>query len=195
MEAKIEFSATGTLDIDLTERELIQIINHYDGDFKKWAKYNYQDYSDQINFDIEIESCSLDLEKAKKITQDSLKHIDTFVREIDIEEVDINTLKQIEVDVSLLEKVSTFIYTEKDRLLPYSFLHLKENIIEATDTRIAVQFTNHQYNINECLFPVNFIPYLKQGFKLYQKEDRTLLLYNDGKYYTVEQKSGYHKEL
>lgn len=181
---KIEIQITRTYDeiIMLTDDNLLEINDEYKGDVKRWVKDNYADLICLNNPDDEdIESIYYD----KKEMSDILKHISINRNEIlsikkenripyelqkyktdrpyDFEEwAEITSL----FDIETLKRIASFTALDHPKF-ELEHIHINGNIIEATDSKKAIRFTQNQEIKTEILFPVSFISLLENLANIY----------------------------
>ena len=183
MKIEIEIRRTYNETITLTDDNLLEINDEYSGDVKRWVENNYSDLMDLgCPDDEDIESIYYD----KKEMSDILKHISLNRNEIlsikrknriayelqkyktdrpyDFEEGgEITSL----FDIGTLKRNASFTALDYPKS-ELEHIHINGNIIEATDSKKAIRFTQKQEkNETEILFPVSFISLLENLASIY----------------------------
>lgn len=183
MKIEIEIRRTYNETITLTDDNLLEINDEYKGDVKRWVENNYSDLMDlDCPDDEDIESIIYD----KKEMSDILKHISLNRNEIlsikrknriayefqkyktdrpyDFEEWgEITSL----FDIETLKRIASFTALDYPKS-ELEHIHINGNIIEATDSKKAIRFTqNQEINETEILFPVSFISLLENLASIY----------------------------
>lgn len=188
MKIEIEIRRTYNETITLTDDNLLEINDEYKGDVKRWVENNYSDLMDlDCPDDEDIESIIYD----KKEMSDILKHISLNRNEIlsikrknriayelqkyktdrpyDFEEwAEITSL----FDIETLKRIASFTALDYPKS-ELEHIHINGNIIEATDSKKAIRFTqNQEINETEILFPVSFISLLENLASIYVEPNR-----------------------
>ena len=182
MKIEIEIRRTYNETITLTDDNLLEINNEYKGDVKRWVENNSSDLIDlDCPDDEDIESIIYD----KKEMSDILKHISLNRNEIlsikrknriayefqkykidrpyDFEEwAEITSL----FDIETLKRIASFTALSNPKF-ELEHIHINGNIIEATDSKKAIRFTQNQEIKTEILFPVSFISLLENLASIY----------------------------
>ena len=192
MKIGIELEATYNFDIDVTDEILFDVVSNYNGDIKAWAKDNYNEYYDSSDMEIDSYRCSFDKEEAEtaisKATEELIAYGDTNREIIDgqrlkcsiIPSVNPELLELFEIDAFLLSQVLPFVDTENPKQ-ELNYIHLKDNIVEATDTKRLIRINNHKFNCPDICFPTYFIQPLMQGAELYilRSDNSVFLKFNE----------------
>lgn len=208
MKIKLKVVAEIDINVDLTNDVLDEVVRFYDGNFKSYFESNYREYFNEDDMDFELDKCDFDEKEAKKVLKNAreiigsseknprrghiniLRFEQSFVGKTDSEQVkNLGELEEVNVDIEAIEKTVEFsdINNPKNE---FNFIHLKGNIIEATDTRKLIRIDNHKYHFRDILFPPSFIEPLKRGGKLLlNRQNNLLYIEYDGSIYDGYRKS------
>lgn len=200
MKMKIEITAKYDFNIEVNSSILDEVARRHNGNFDAWVKENYDDHFCSSDLDIEIESISYNKEEAKKLLEKAREVIgssdeDLCRTSIDREKlrfsimeqfrdtpVETNALCEVNVDIDLLYKILPFVDIHNPKF-ELNYIHLRENIVEATDTRAAIKIQGHKYSFTDICFPTYFLEPLKNGGKVFLNKDNQLFLHYENSYY------------
>jgi len=187
MKIEIEVVRTYKETIYLSDENILEVVDNYKGDLKKWVEENYDDLMDLYDCDDEeVDSIyynKLELEELLKNSihkrEEMLKNMRKNKLSYELQKhktdrpsyfeewEDITSLFNVET----LKKVASFV-TFNHPKFELKYIHIDGNIIEATDTKKAIRLT-HEKNIkNEILFPVSFIELLEKQGSIYVEPNR-----------------------
>ena len=194
MKIEITVEAEYTFDIQVNDSILDEVARYYDGDFRRWAKDNYNEYFDASDMDIELDRCDYDNNKAKELlkkVREIIGSSDEDLSRIGIDREKLrhsvidtlpDNLKEIEIDLDLLYQVLPFVDVRNPKY-ELNYIHLDGNVVEATDTRKLIKIYNHKYSYDNLFFPSYFLEPLKNGAKLFLSDDERLYLKHEDTFY------------
>ena len=104
-----------------------------------------------------------------------------------------DSLSRICVDIETLKRVSRYC-NFKSPYVELNYIHIKDGIIEATDTQILVRYKSNVSSKYEMLFPPYFIKLIEEGAELFASDDVTLILKYNGEFYKGLRSSDCEKE-
>lgn len=208
MKIKLKVVAEIDVNVDLTNDVLDEVVRFYDGNIKSYFESNYKEYFNEYDMDYELDKCDFNENEAKKVLKkardiigsseknprrghiDILRFEQSLIGNTESEQVkNLGELKEVEIDVEAIEKAVEFSDINNPKI-EFNFIHLKGNIIEATDTRKLIRIDNHKYYFDDILFPPCFIDPLKRGGKLlFNKTNNLLYIKYDGNIYDGYRKS------
>ena len=205
---KIKVSAEASIDFEIkVNNEIVdEVIRNYNGDFNEWVKQNYMDYFDSDNMNIDLTRISFDKDASQKILSKSKELVgisndslsDDELNSIKLKESEIPNVKEdnllrVCVDVETVKKASCYCDL-KNPNVELKYIHIKDNIIEATDTIRLVRYKSKVLSKYEIFFPSYFIKPIEDGAELFISEDATLTLKYNGKFYEGLRNSDCEKE-
>jgi len=194
MKITVDVEATAEVEIELTEEDIFEVMQEYNGDFQEWAKDNYREHLDCNSFNTDFDGCFFDKNEARELILkskdilgiDENGNIDkTIANRTILKKLQCNIpvlddeIKEVLIDVELISKAINFadINNPREEL---NYIYLNEDIIIATDSRKLIQMKNHKYNFSNAFLPPSFIEPLKNDGKLFiDKDSRFYLNYNN----------------
>lgn len=196
---KIEFTVTGEFEAEVTEEIAYEVMKDYGGNFNAWMEDNYSDYTCESDFEVKV--IDYNKKEATEILSIIRKHIDekgdTFLKSNLRSRLrnskfptdfipPLESMQKLEVDLELMEKLFEFADTNNPKM-NLNFLYLKDEYVEATDTKMLIKH-KHKFNFeNPIYFPPFFIEPMKDDAEVYIfKNNKLFMKYKDEWFYGID---------
>lgn len=210
MKITVELEATAEIEIDLTEKDIFDVMQDYNGDFREWAKDNYNKYTDFNDFEIDFYDCGFDTDEAKKLILKSkdilgidengnidktIAHRTTLKKlQCDIPTIE-EEIEEVFIDIDLVSKAVNFTDFNNPRI-ELNYIYLNGNTISATDTKKIIHIKNHKYSFDGVLLPPSFIEPIQNGAKLFISNDNRIYMKSENKWFQANNESDfYHRKI
>ena len=167
----IQAEAEADVDIDISENILKDVMRYHNGDFKQWAKENYNDFVNTNDFDFNLDSCYFDEKEAEDLLKKSrdilgfdenmniIKSVafrtQLKKRQCDTPTID-DELEEFRVDIEKLKICLDYVDVDNPKV-ELNYIFLDGTNIVATDSSRLIFIENNKYNYDDILFPPEFV--------------------------------------